>query len=367
MKFCKKCVMPSTRPGITFNKQGVCAACVNHEKKKNTNWKARQIEFKQLCDKYRKIDGSYDCMIAVSSGKDSHYQTYYMKEVMKMNPLLVSVEDNFPMTEAGISNLKNISQEFGCDIISFKPNRKLQKKLTRYTFERYGKPTWYVDRLIYTYPLHMAAKFNIPLLVYGENINYEYGGVQTKETYSAKDQINNGVAAEIGDAELIKAGASKQDLPMLHPPTKDEMEKIDPMYLSYFVPWNSYSNYKFAKSRGFRDLTNEWKREHCAENFDQIDTRAYLVHPWMKYPKFGHTQATDYASKFIRYGMITRQEGIELVKRDANLDQKALKDFLDFTGYTGTEFWNIVEKFWNKDLFDKVNNEWRLKNPIWKE
>jgi len=366
IKYCKKCVMPSTRPGITFNKQGICTACINHEKKKLINWKTRNEEFKKLCNKYRKNDGSYDCIIAVSSGKDSHFQTYYMKEIMKMNPLLVSVEDNFPMTEAGISNLKNISQEFGCDIISFKPNRKLQKILTRYTFEKYGKPTWYIDRLIYTYPLHMAIKFNIPLLVYGENISYEYGGINAKETYSAKEQINNGVAAEINNEELIKIGINKNDLTMIQPPTKEEMEKIDPMYLSYFVPWNSYNNYLFAKSRGFKDLTNEWIREHTAENFDQIDTRAYLVHPWMKYPKFGHTQATDYASKFIRYGMITRKEGIELTKRDANLDQKALKDFLDFTGYTASEFWNIVEKFWNKDLFKNVNGQWKLKNPIWK-
>ena len=99
-----------------------------------------------------------------------------------MNPILFSVEDNFEMTEAGKHNIRNIAEEFGCNIISLKPDIKAQKKIMRYTFETYGKPTWFIDRLIYTYPLMMALKFNTPLLVYGENISYEYGGSDYKET-----------------------------------------------------------------------------------------------------------------------------------------------------------------------------------------
>ena len=126
-----------------------------------------------MCDKYRGMNGpnGYDCMIAVSGGKDSHYQTYIMKEILRMNPLLVSVEDNFPMTAAGMHNIKNISEAFGCDIISMKPNIRAQKAIMKKTFEKYGKPTYFIDRYIYTYPLWMALKFNTPLLVYGENVS----------------------------------------------------------------------------------------------------------------------------------------------------------------------------------------------------
>lgn len=163
MKYCKKCVMPSTRPGITFNEEGICSACQSYEKRKDIDWDVRWKEFEAICDKYRGKNGDgYDCAIAVSGGKDSHYQVHLMKNVMHMNPILFSVEDNFPMTDAGIHNLKNISEEFGCPIISIKPDIKAQKKLMRYMFEKYGKPTWYVDRLIYTYPLIMAQKFNTP-------------------------------------------------------------------------------------------------------------------------------------------------------------------------------------------------------------
>lgn len=371
MKYCKKCVMPDTRPGITFNKEGICSACQSYEHRSQIDWDARYKELEKLCDKYRGMNGNgYDCAIAVSGGKDSHFQVHLMKEVMHMNPILFSVEDNFPMTQAGIHNLKNISEAFGCNIISLKLDISAQKKIGRYTFEKFGKPTWFIDRLIYTYPLHMALKFNTPLLVYGENVSYEYGGGGYEETYSAKGQLSNGVASDMDLNEIIKAtGVSMQQLQMTYAPTVEEMDKLDPMYVSYFLPWNSFANYNFAKSRGFHDLTHEWDRTHHVENMDQIDSRAYLVHSWLKYPKFGHAAATDYTSRMIRYGMLTRDEAIELVKEhDHKLDPLCVRDFCEFYGYTETEFWAIIDKLYNKDLFEKnERGEWVLKNPVWKK
>lgn len=368
MRYCKKCVMPDTRPGITFNEEGICSACQSFEHRKKIDWDKRYSELEHLCDKYRGMNGdSYDCAIAVSGGKDSHYQVYLMKEVMKMNPILFSVEDNFEMTEAGKHNIKNISEEFGCHVISIKPDIKAQKKLMRYTFEKYGKPTWFIDRLIYTFPLIMALKFNTPLLVYGENVSYEYGGGYSEETYSARGQLNNGVASDIDYKELCEIeGIDSKVLSLLKAPSEEEMQKLDPMYVSYFIPWNSYRNYQFAKSRGFHDLQHEWNRSHHIENFDQIDSRAYLVHSWMKYPKFGHASATDYAARYVRYGMMTREEAVQAVREhDGKLDSKCVRDFVEFMGYSESEFWGIVDKFYNKDLFEKNEyGEWVLKNPV---
>ena len=365
MKRCQKCLMPDTRPGITFNKDGNCSACQSYENRKNVDYKKRFKKLEKLCDQYRGINGpnGYDCMIAVSGGKDSHYQVHIFKEVLKMNPLLVTVEDNFPMTKAGMHNIKNISEEFGCDIISMKPNIKLQKKLMRYTFEKYAKPTFIIDRYIYTYPLHMAVKFNTPLLVYGENVNYEYGGSQKKEIPSAKEQIFNGVASGIEKKELVNIkNVTLNELNFFDPPLKSEIDKLEPIYLSYFIEWNSYKNYLFAKSRGFHDLTHEWRRTHAVEDYDQVDSRAYNVHSWLKYPKFGHQFTTDVVSRQIRYGLITRKKGIELVKKhDHNLDPLCVRDFCEFLGYSESEFWSIVDGFYNKDLFEKnVFAEWKL-------
>ena len=356
MRICTKCVMPDTRPGISFDANGMCTGCQTFEKKKTIDFEERFKELRVLCDKYRGMNGQngYDCMVAVSGGKDSHFQVYIMKEIMGMNPLLVSVEDNFPMTEAGKHNIKNISEAFGCDIISIKPNIKAQKKIMKYTFEKYGKPTYFIDRYIYTYPLHMAEKFNTPLLVYGENVSYEYGGDYAEETYSAKNQIKNGVASGIPTSEMLVDGVTLKDLNFFDPLSSDVLNTLDPIYLGYFIEWNSISNYKFAKTRGFHDLTHEWDRTNHVENYDQIDSRAYLVHPWLKYPKFGHAFATDYASRLVRYGEITREYALKLVrKHDHNLDPLAIRDFCNFLGYKEQEFWSIIDGLYNEDIFEK--------------
>ncbi|WP_407399438.1 N-acetyl sugar amidotransferase [Anaerovibrio sp.] len=371
MRYCKKCTMPDTRPGITFDENGVCCACNHYENRKNIDWDKRWKEFEALCDKYRGCNGpgNYDCAIAVSGGKDSHFQVHIMKEVMHMNPVLFSVEDNFPMTEAGKHNIKNISETFGCPIISYKPNIRAQKIIMRAMFEKYGKPTWYIDRYIYTYPLHMALKFNTMLLVYGENVSYEYGGIDDEESYSARSQVENGAASGVSEEELLSLGLEKSDLAMLDAPKPEDLQRLDPIYLSYFLPWNSVKNYEFAKSRGFKDLTHEWNRTHHAENFDQVDSRAYLVHSWLKYPKFGHAFTTDYTARFIRYGLMTRDEAIRIIKeKDHALDPKCVDDFCDFCGYTHTEFWAIIDKMYNRELFKKDEfGRWVLKEAIYDE
>lgn len=370
MKYCKKCVMPNTRPGITFDQEGVCYACRSQERKKNVDYAARMEELKEICDKYRGMNGDgYDCSIAVSGGKDSHLQVYVMKELMNMNPILFSVEDNFTMTEAGKHNLRNISEEFGCPIISLKPDIQLQKRLMRKTFELYGKPTWLIDRLIYTYPMQMALKFHTPLLVYGENVSYEYGGADAEETYSARMILANGAASDIPMEQMLTWGITEKEISLTRPPTEKEFQWLDPIYLSYFINWNSYKNYIFAKSRGFRDLTHEWERTMTAENFDQVDSYGYLVHAWMKYPKFGHACATDYTSRFVRYGMMTREEAVQIVrKHDHLLDPKCVEDFCRLAGYSETEFWHIVDRFYNEEIFCKdTYGRWVLKHPVWED
>jgi hypothetical protein len=219
----------------------------------------------------------------------------------------------------------------------------------------------------------MGINMKIPLIVYGENISYTYGGVDDKETYSAKEQINNNCVKDVGGLDFwLDNDISIKDMNACVYPLKKEIEdaKLDPIYLSYFVPWDGYKNYRLAKRYGFQSLgdNGEWVRQGYIEDYDQIDALGYLVHPWLKYPKFGHARATDVCSYWIRAGRIMRKEAIQLVKaHDHKLDPRALSDFLDFTGYTKKKFWNIVEKFYNRDIFKKVNGKWRLKNPIWQQ
>lgn len=355
--------MPDTRPGIEFDREGICSPCKHYENRKNVDWKKRWEELEQLSDKYRNCNGNYyDCIIAASAGKDSYYQTYIFKEVLKMHPLLVSV-NSFSMTETGKHNWNNLLEEFGVDAIQLSLNPKVCKKMFKEGVNK-GIPTWYFDLAIYTWPLKMALKLNIPLVIYGENINYEYGGFQSEDSPDAKNQLHNDVVKPISKEEWLINGITEKDFAPCEKITEEELNKLNPIYLSYYTPWSGYSNMEFARTRGFRTLddTREWKRRGFIDQYDQIDTIGYLVHSWFKFPKYGHARVTDVASLWIREGRITREKAMELIKEEeGKLDQKMLKDFLLYINMTEGEFWKIVDKIANRDLVKKENDRWILK------
>lgn len=356
IKYCKKCVMPNTRPGIIFDEEGVCEACRNYEKKSSTNWDARFSELEELANRYRGTNGNgYDCAIAVSGGKDSTVQVYVIKELLKMNPLLISV-DNWSWTETGRKNKANLSDTFGCDIISLSLNQKIGRKMMLKGLELLGSPTWYIDAAIYAFPVKLCMNMGIKLLVYGENVNYEYGGSQKEETYSAKSQFSNDVVKPVNLSTWLDEEISPKDLESIRFPQIDEIEKagLEPIYLSYFIKWDSYNNYEIAKRHGFRHMEHEWIREGTIENFNQIDSPAYLMNQWFKYPKFGHSSATEMASRYIRAGRMKREDAIKpVIEKDGVLDQKILDDFCRFTGISIDEFWKIADKWYNRDFFEQ--------------
>lgn len=370
MKYCKKCVMPDTRPNIHFYEDGICAPCKNQERKEGIDWDSRWKELEELADKYRGSNGdNYDCIITASGGKDSHYQVYVFKELLGMNPLIVNI-DNFSWTETGRHNWSNILTEFGVDAHVMSLNPQVCKKMFRKAFFKLGSPTWYFDMAIYAYPLQAAIKQGIPLIIYGENTNYERGGSVNTDSPSALDQINNDVVKSVPWDEWFDENLTMKDIQPALYPTKEEIAKanLNPVFLSYYVPWSSHKNYEFAKSRGFKSLedTGEWIREGFINQYDQIDTVGYLVHTWMKFVKFGHWFSTDYASLYIREGQMTREDALKYVNEEEyKLDKKMLQDFLDFTDITEKEFWNTVEKFANKDLVEKRDGVWRLKESAY--
>jgi N-acetyl sugar amidotransferase len=361
--------MPDTKPGVVLDKKGVCQACYRYESRKKINWMGRYNKLRRLCDHYRRKDDYYDCVIAVSGGKDSYFQVKTMKE-LDMNPLLVTANTVFSWTDAGRHNIRNMGDYFGCDIISLDMNLKVARQMTRVGFEEDGFGSMPMDLAIYVFPIRVAINYKIPLVVYGENVSYEYGGIQNKETCSALNQIYNTVANPIDLEYWEERGISQKDLNSLIYPTKDEIRraKVDPIYLSFFIPWDGFDNYQSALKCGFKDLSKEWHRKGYIENYDQIDTFGYLMNAWLKYPKYGFQRTTDVACYLIRSGRITRDDAVEPVRKyDHLLDIRILEDWLDFTGYTKEEFEKILERFWNRDIFKKVDGVWRLKTQVKKE
>jgi len=358
--------MPNTRPGIKF-KNGVCYPCINHERRKEIDWKKRWQELEKLMKKYRGLKGNdYDCIVTVSSGKDSHYQVYTIKERLGMNPLLLSI-DNWSWTKTGLKNKENIQERFGCDMLTLTLNRRVAKKMLLKGFKYELIPTWYWDRAVYSYPLQIAIKFNIPLIVYGENINYEYGGEQKNESASALDQINNNVAKKVSWNVWLDKDIKMKDLnPLIYPSLKEiKKAKLRPIYLSYFEPWDGYKHFQLAKKLGFKSLEKEWVRKGLPESYEQIDTVGYNVHSWLKFPKYGHQHNTDILSQWIRSGKISREKAVDLViKNEHILDKKMLTDFVKFVGISEKQFWSIIDKFANRKILVKKRGQWRLKPEV---
>ena len=356
MKYCSKCLMPDTRPGITFA-DGVCAPCINYAKQKNTDWDKRRKELEALCDKHRGCnDDYYDCAIAVSGGKDSHYQVYVVKELMGMNPVLLAV-GNIDWTETGRKNLENISDVFGCDVIALNPNRHVARIMAKKAFIELGSPTWYADALIYAFPYRMTMQLGLKLLVYGENVSYTYGGKYNEETPSAMLQPLNDVVKQIDWNTWYSDGRlTPKDLASARQPSIEECERLglEPVYLGYFVPWDSHHNYEVAKRWGFRHLGHEYVREGTLEQYNQIDSLGYLLNQYLKYPKYGHASATEMASRWIRGGLKTREEMIPFVKQyDKVLDQGIVEKFCEFTHMSPREFWSVMDKWYNRTLFEQ--------------
>jgi len=355
--------MPDTRPETLFNDEGVCQACLNSEKRQEIDWEKRGEELRKLCDKYRRDDGYYDCLIPVSGGKDSHFQVYMMKEEMNMNPLLITVGDPFTKSQAGVSNFRNLGDAFGCDHILYNISIPLFKKVTRTAFEEFGEPLKYLETAIYTVPFKMAIKLGIPLVVCGES-EYQYGS-----SNKLIPTINDYISQRFRRIDLdfwLQKGIPLKELNAIVPPSGKEEPYV--ITLSYFKLWSSTKNLAIAKKYGFRDLHHEWKREGYIEDFEQIDSLGYLVHLWLKYPKFGFQRTSDIVSRRIRDGLLDLNEGKKLIrKNDPKLDQLSMDDFIELLGYTPKQFWDVVEKYWNREIFNKIDGIWKLKESVYEK
>ena len=362
IKFCKNCLMPNTRPNTGFDEaKGLCQACLNFGERREVDWDARFEELKDICSRHKREGGGYDCIVPVSGGKDSYFLTYMAKVELGMNPLLVTVVDQFGKWDAGVRNLKNIARAFDCDHYVFSMSPKLFRETTRIGFEELGEPLRFLEVAIYTVPFKLAASLGIGLVFWGEDSKFEYGD-SSVSTGSAADYTDS--LFERADPEFwVERGVSKSRMDCVLPP--GDAKPVEPIYLGHFVGWSSMRNLGYAKRYGFRTLANECDREGCAENFEGVDSIGYQAHAWMKYPKFGFQRTTDVVSRFIRNGNMSKEEGARLIlEKDHCLDQNVLDDFCKTVGYSPEEFWGIVEGFWNRDIFEKVDGVWRFKKSV---
>ncbi len=367
--YCKRCVMPNTKPGVIFDEEGICNACRSVEKKKLINWEERKKELIAFCDEVKRNNkGPYDCLVAVSGGKDSIYQVWYMKNICKMKILVVCVLAHL-RTREGIENLNNMITNMGVDAITISLKPSTYAAARKKAFTDFGEPNWTEHLTVFSGVARIALAYKIPLTVWGEDISVEFGGpTANKRVATAEDLINN---------ELIKGRQidlfydnnliQKRYTFFYHHPPKDETRKhnLKSIYLGYFDNWDGHMHYLKAKEVAeFQE-----RREGCLSGnflpYDNIDEKICETHIWFKYLKFGFWRPTDQCCYFIWNGRMTREEAVKIVnKLNDEFPIEYFKDFLEFHDLTQEDFWKVAEKYRNKDIWEKVNGRWKLKYPL---
>jgi len=364
MRYCKTCLFPETKPDLFFNEQGVCSACVSSIQKKNEiDWNNREKEFFKIINKYKKQpnESGYDCLIPVSGGKDSTYQAYFMKEVCGLNPLCVCFETT-SITELGQQNLDNISK-MGIDVIYFKKNYEVYKTMVIEGFKRVGDEMWPNHIGIFTIPVNIAVKFNIPLIIWGENPQQEYGGPleAVENKYLNRkwlEEFGGLIGNRIQDMIGIN-GLTEKDLTPYFYPSDEEIEKVGVvgLFLGHYFFWDAKKQLEIVKKHGF-SVKEDGPVEGTYTNYENLDEKMHGLHDYLKYVKYGFGRATDHACIDIRNNRIIRDEGLKLVKKyDGKYPHNSINEFVKYSGMTKPEVDSIIDSFTNSMLFEKDQNE----------
>ena len=370
ISYCKKCVIPNTRPAIQFDDDGICSACNNAKVKNKINWSKRKKEFFKILDKHKKINKNfeYDCIVPVSGGKDSVYQVYQMKKKFKMRPLAITWK-TIARTQQGENNLMAL-KNIGVDHIDFTINPKVINEITKNSFFKFGDCS-YIDHLcIYNLIPNLALKLKIPLIVWGENMYFEYGGTKKKSSQRAQTVklVNEHHILKYHVAEKwLSKNISKKDIMPFAAPNEKKLKAInyEPIYLGYYFPWDIKENYKIAKKAGFKARETGPIMGLYSES--DVDCMNIVIHHYFKWLKFGFNRVTDHASNEIRKKRLTRKMAIKLIAKFDGLKppKEYIKNFCKQINITENKFWEIAEKFRNKKIWKKnSNNEWYIENWI---
>jgi N-acetyl sugar amidotransferase len=372
--------MPDTKPDLYFDKQGICSGCRSFEKRKKVDWAKRKAELLKIVEKYKSKDSNnWDCIVPVSGGKDSTYQVVRMLQ-LGLNPLCVTATtcDFSDLGKRNITNLKGL----GVDHIQFSPNLRIRRKLNKIGLTQVGDISWPEHVGIFTIPVATAIAYKVPLIVWGENSQNEYGGpaADSKNHILTRKWLEEfGGLLGLRVSDLIGLdGIKKSDLiPYQYPTDKDlKSVGVTGIFLGHYIPWDGYSNALI--SQGFGLETYSHTIEGSIVSYENLDNHQTGIHDYFKFLKFGFGRASDIASLHIRRGRITRQDGIQLVKKhDGKFPLsylgKTVEKILEPLDITFEEFVKICDKFTNKKLFktdargqlikDKYGNLIKLYEP----
>jgi len=359
LKYCTRCVMPYTRPDLYLDEEGVCNACRSYESRKLVNWDQRRQELLTILERYQRNGSNWDCIVPVSGGKDSTYQVVRMLQ-LGINPLCVT-STTCDLSMIGRKNIENI-KHLGVDYMEFSPNPLIRSKLNRIGLTEVGDISWPEHVGIFTIPVRAAVQFNVPLIIWGENSQNEYGGPAAAAennilTRRWLEEFGGLLGLRVSDLSSTYEIEPKHLLPYQYP-SDEELQRVGVtgLFLGHYIPWDGLSNALIAQANGF--TTFDQAVEGSMVNYENLDNHQTGIHDYFKFLKFGFARATDIACLHVRRGRITRQDALEIViARDGKFPWtylgKPLKDILDPLDLSVDEFIKICDRFTNKKIFKR--------------
>ncbi len=344
LHYCVRCCMPETTEGIQFDEMGICQACQSAEQKMHINWKEREKSLRDLFDSYRNKSGdNYDCLVPISGGKDSTFQLYVVTQIYKMKPLACTFSHNW-FSETGKDNLKTAIETFQVDHVMFTPNRDLVNRLAKASLYAIGDSCWHCHAGVGAFPLQVAVKYNIPLIVWGESICESSGRASYFNPITRFDRdYFTKVSAKVYPQALVgKNGLTRKDLLPFELPTPEEIEKIGVVgiHLGDYIFWDDERQMEFVRNHF------GWKEGHVEgtyKGYKSVECIMPGVHDYSKFIKRGYGRGTDHASADVRSGLLTREEAFELAKQADTARPEALDYYLKITGMTEDEFIRVLK------------------------
>lgn len=370
MKYCKRCLYPENHPlNITFDERGVCSGCLVHEEKYEIDWTKKADELESLLGQYRDRPGtSYDCIIPVSGTGDDFFVVDLVKNEYGMNPLLVTYNTHFN-TKVGVRNLARLITGLDCDHMMSTVGPDTVKEITRITLKKMGDMYWHVLAGGQTFPVQVATKLDIPLIIWGVN-----GWLDQVGMFSHLDQVEmtkkvrkehalrcHDAESLIGESDKI----SRKDLQAYTYPSDEQLERsrVRGLYIGNYILWDSQKQIemmieKYGYETSEQERTyNTYESIYCWNNAS--------VHDYVKFLKYGYGKVTDHTSRDIRLKRRTRKESVELVRKYQFVKPDALKKFLDWVDLTEDEFISYIDPFRDSRIWNKnTSGVWELRDSI---
>ncbi|WP_243544272.1 N-acetyl sugar amidotransferase [Pseudodesulfovibrio tunisiensis] len=364
IRHCSRCLYPETHPlGIVLDDEGVCSGCRVHEEKDFLDWDARFELLREMVRPYRSASGLvHDCVVPVSGAGDSFFIVDVVKNRLKLNPLLVAYNKQYN-TPTGIRNLARLRTEFDCDFLQMNVSPASVKAVTRASLRLMGSMYWHCIAGHTVFPVQIAARFKIPLVLWGAHQGVEqvgmYSHLDAVEMSRKYRQEHDLMGFEAEDLLRLESGLAERDvLPFVYPHERELAQVgVRGVYLGNFIRWDTKAQHEVMMARhGYEPLA----QQRTFDAYNHADSFHYSgVHDYIKYLKHGYSKVVDHACREIRYGRLSRDEALGIVECYQAVEPNDLDMFLDWVGMAREEFFECVNAHRNPRVWSKNGSEWR--------